>query len=749
MGIDWDKLGTKPKTETAPHTKPEEAASVPAKKEDKKPEEIPMLTASITEEEAKAWWQILVTYITEKGVTDVIFSPEHNTVSCRLNTRLNVFQNLGNKENYEKILFANCSEEKRKEYETNGETDFPMTTFNRRFRSNIFKSFFGISAAYRPLANKSLSWQNNGLTPSIIETIEKTKQGLILVTGPTGSGKCLGKGTKVIMGDGSIKTVEEIKTGDILLGPDSTPRTVLSTTYGNGPLYKITPVKGEPWICNDVHIMTLKRTRKGNLGTYQATGKKTLDCQETTDVSLTEFLSRTPKKTQISKYWKLFRTGVEFPTPKEIAAIDPDTFYHVGLWFGIETETEAETQRLNELSVEWVCQYGNPTKRGVEYKEEINPKSEKRHSKFPFLFGKNWGKLCLKTFFGCFNKTTQKNLPLWAKTSTKEQRYALLAGLLDHTSFTRKLKYTNEEKGFVEDITFLARSLGLWATPPKEKIINEKSYWETHISGKTEKIPTSPLKEKIKSQKKDVLSTGWDATPIGNGEYFGFELDGDGRFLLEDFTVTHNSSTICSMLEYINETQPCHIITIEDPIEYVFKNKKARVQQREIGDHTKSFQSALRSSLRQNPDIIFVGEIRDFETAKTALQAAETGHLVFGTLHTRRAYATISRLLEMAPEGSRSDMRSMLSTALAMVICQRLLEKKGGGIWPAREIMILNPAISSLIKEGKEKQINNQLLIHEAKGMMEWGKCLDYAVRNEIISKEEMENFRDSSEDID
>ena len=227
-------------------------------------------------------------------------------------------------------------------------------------------------------------------------------------------------------------------------------------------------------------------------------------------------------------------------------------------------------------------------------------------------------------------------------------------------------------------------------------------------------------KSGARKQKKDAMVSGWKAKPKGNGKYFGFELDGDGRCLLEDFTVTHNSTTICSMLEYVNERHHYHIITIEDPIEYIFTNKQCAIDQREVGEHTCAFQAALRASLRENPDIIFVGEIRDYETARTALMAADTGHLVFGTLHTRRVYSTISRLLEMAPESNRNEIRAMLSNALSMVVCQRLLQKKGGGIWPAREVMMLNPAISSLIKEGKEKGISNQLTINQSKGMMEW-----------------------------
>jgi twitching motility protein PilT len=141
--------------------------------------------------------------------------------------------------------------------------------------------------------------------------------------------------------------------------------------------------------------------------------------------------------------------------------------------------------------------------------------------------------------------------------------------------------------------------------------------------------------------------------------------------------------------------------------------------------------------------------MRDYETVRTAIQAADTGHLVFATLHTSRVYATISRLLQMAPEGNRAEMRAMLSSCLTMVICQRLLPRRGGGIWPCREIMMLNPAIGSMIKEGKERGIGNQLIINQHNGMMEWGKALELAEKAGIITAEEAFRAKDSTEEID
>jgi Tfp pilus assembly pilus retraction ATPase PilT len=767
---------------------------------------------TISDEDLGLWWKTLMGFVAEKKVTDILFSPESHEVFCRVNTGLELYQRVG-KENYDRLIYDRMIQDrdttggkrdlvvasKIDDLLEHGESDFAITTFGRRMRVNVFKSLKGLCAAFRPLPNKTIPWRDNGLTESVMKILDNTKQGLVLVTGPTGSGKCWGKGTELIMFDGSLRPVEEIKPGELLMGPDSKPRKVLSTTRGKGPLYRIEPVKGESWVCNDAHVMTLKRSVKGqqlrpdgrkrNDGEYQAFGtwfqgapgkKRTEAPQEIVDVPLQEFLDRTGPKQNISQFWKLFRTGVDFPTPKEIAGIETDHFYYLGLWLGDGTRKSNTITNLDEAVVAWVKNYGNqsnwhsrsacyhpdrPELLRIGASQNIS-RAKKRHAKFPFIIGKEGENFCLKTFLGCCLETPKgvkapnlrkgegpKCIPLWAQTSTREQRLALLAGLMDTDGSlgSNCFDFTNKEKALVEATAFIARSLGLWASPPKEKIVAEKTYWRITISGETDIVPTmiSRKQASVRKQKKDALVTGWEAERIGRGEYFGFELDGDGRCLLKDFTVTHNSTTLCSMLEYINEKHPYHIITIEDPIEYIFTNKRCVIDQREVKEHTDNFQSALRASLRENPDIIFVGELRDYETARTALMAADTGHLVLATLHTRRVYSTISRLLEMAPESSRSEMRAMLANAIAMILCQRLLKRKGGGVFPCREIMMLNPAISALIKESKEKGISNQLTINQARGMMEWGRALELAVEAGHITKEEMDKYRDSTEDID
>ncbi len=165
-------------------------------------------------------------------------------------------------------------------------------------------------------------------------------------------------------------------------------------------------------------------------------------------------------------------------------------------------------------------------------------------------------------------------------------------------------------------------------------------------------------------------------------------------------TGSGKSTTLASMLEYINQTKSCHILTIEDPIEFVLSSKKCVISQREIGESTDSFPTALRAALRQDPDIILIGEMRDVETIETALHAAETGHLVMSTMHTLDTSETVNRMVSVFPPHYQKEIRNLVSTVLRWVVSQRLLERADGkGRVPACEIMCVTPRIKDLIKE--------------------------------------------------
>ena len=208
-----------------------------------------------------------------------------------------------------------------------------------------------------------------------------------------------------------------------------------------------------------------------------------------------------------------------------------------------------------------------------------------------------------------------------------------------------------------------------------------------------------------------------------------------GLVLVTGPTGSGKSTTLAAMINYINETQPAHILTIEDPIEFVHQSKKALVNQRELHQHTHSFANALRSALREDPDVILVGEMRDPETIGLALTAAETGHLVFGTLHTTGAAKTVDRIVDVFPAGEKEMVRSMLSESLRAVISQTLLKTRdGNGRVAAHEILISTPAVRNLIRENKISHINSALQSCLSHGMQTLDQALQTLVRQGTIS---------------
>lgn len=201
-------------------------------------------------------------------------------------------------------------------------------------------------------------------------------------------------------------------------------------------------------------------------------------------------------------------------------------------------------------------------------------------------------------------------------------------------------------------------------------------------------------------------------------------------------TGSGKSTTLAAMMDYVNNTRYEHILTIEDPIEFVHESKKCLVNQREVHRDTLGFAEALRSALREDPDIILVGELRDLETIRLALTAAETGHLVFGTLHTTSAAKTIDRVIDVFPAAEKSMVRSMLSESLQAVVSQALLKKTGGGRIAAHEIMIGTPAIRNLIREDKVAQMYSAIQTGSSVGMKTLDQCLKELLQKGLITKE-------------
>ncbi len=210
-----------------------------------------------------------------------------------------------------------------------------------------------------------------------------------------------------------------------------------------------------------------------------------------------------------------------------------------------------------------------------------------------------------------------------------------------------------------------------------------------------------------------------------------------GLVLVTGPTGSGKSTTLAAMIDHINKKHSAHIITIEDPIEFIHQNRRCLINQREVGIHTSGFKSALRAALREDPDIVLVGELRDLETIAIALETAETGHLVFGTLHTNTAPSTVDRIIEVFPAERQNQIRAMLSESLKGVIAQTLCKKKGGGRVAAQEILLVTPAISNLIREGKTFQIPTMMQTGRGLGMITMNDALVALVTSGVVDREE------------
>lgn len=211
-----------------------------------------------------------------------------------------------------------------------------------------------------------------------------------------------------------------------------------------------------------------------------------------------------------------------------------------------------------------------------------------------------------------------------------------------------------------------------------------------------------------------------------------------GLVLVTGPTGSGKSTTLAAMIDYINSTRKDHILTIEDPVEFVHVNKQCLVNQREVSTHTESFSAALRAALREDPDVILVGEMRDLETIELAITAAETGHLVFGTLHTNSAAKTVDRIIDAFPAGQQAQIRTMLSESLKGVISQQLLKRcdKPGRV-AALEILFVNSAIANLIREGKTFQIPSMIQTGKGEGMQLMDQSIMDLLMQKVISPDE------------
>lgn len=373
----------------------------------------------------------------------------------------------------------------------------------------------------------------------------------VLVNAPTGSGKCLGRGTPVLMFDGTVKAVEDVVIGDVLMGPDSQPRNVLSTAAGIGPLYRVTPRKGDSYIVNDAHILSLKIT--GGATKWDCSRSDTYRAGKIHNITVTDYLARSATFRHCAKGW---RTAIDFQ-PGELLPVAP---YFLGAWLGdglsrkpsicsadLEVITEVrEVAEASGLEVRIEHQQGNRSvvahahaSHGGAHEDKYNGLTETlRH-------------------LGVLNN---KHIPHTYLTASRADRLELLAGLLDTDGslYGGGFDFIQKSERLSREVAFLARSLGFAAYVKESRKTCSNNgvsgtYWRVSISGDCSLIPNRIPRKKAtpRAIKKDPLLVGLSVEPIGEGEYFGFEIDGDRLFVLGDFTVTHNTVLASALMEMV------------------------------------------------------------------------------------------------------------------------------------------------------------------------------------------------------
>jgi len=370
----------------------------------------------------------------------------------------------------------------------------------------------------------------------------------VLMQAPTGAGKCLGKDTPVIMFDGSIKMAQDVIEGDILMGPDSSPRAVVSTCIGREEMYRVTPLRGgDSFVCNGSHILSLKRTNatisKSAKG-YESRSKLKGHIE---NISVNDYLQKSKTFKHIYKLWR--SPEINFKQKESSLPLDP---YFLGVWLGDGTSRSVSVTTEDEVIKEYLRGFAIYNKLSVRT-EGAGGNSETLH-----LVGERFKKNGLRSALIDLKVLNNKHIPHNYLTSSKESRLQILAGLLDTDGHLSKNCYdfVQKNKNIAQGVVFISRSLGLRAhiVPCKKSHDRGKtvgSYYRVSISGQTDIIPCK-VKRKIaspRSQKKDPLLTGFTVKPLGVGTYYGFELSGPDRlFLLGDFTVTHNTIMAIHMI---------------------------------------------------------------------------------------------------------------------------------------------------------------------------------------------------------
>lgn len=371
------------------------------------------------------------------------------------------------------------------------------------------------------------------------------------VLGMTGSGKCLAPDTPVLMYDGTIQRAVDVKQGQLLMGPDSTPRKVLSTTTGRSEMFRITPTKGDSWVCNDVHVLTL---RNGTTG-------------EIVDIALDEYLAKS-EGSVFRRLHKQFSVGVDFP-PREDPSVDP---YFLGAWFGDGHKSLNEKGQLRSVVVSKpdeeilaTCKataqaWGLTVTTARTYPKDLN-----RCLSHSLVTRRGYPNKLLRALRELVGSNIR--VPASVRLGSKRVRLEFLAGFLDTDGHLDHgvFEFTQKREDYIDDVFFIAKSLGFQCTRSTKNVRGE-TYHRLHISGDTHLIPTriSRKRAATRKQRKHPTSVGFSVESIGVGDYAGFTLDGDGRFLLGDFTVTHNTGLLLGMAEgLIDNDVPIILVDIK------------------------------------------------------------------------------------------------------------------------------------------------------------------------------------------
>jgi hypothetical protein len=442
-----------------------------------------------------------------------------------------------------------------------------------------------------------------------------------LLMGSTGSGKCLGKGTPILLYNGNVVPVENVRVGDTLMGPDSTPRRVLSLARGREELFRVTPTKGEPYVVNRSHILSLKATglpvtRHGVPLRLRTAHGKSVGSGEVVNLSVDEYLESTKTFKHVAKGW---RTGVEFAEAGPLP-VDP---YFVGLWLGDGTSRGLSITTADTVILDYLYAFARKNDlRVVDYTYGDRCPTYGLSCKT-----RAQGNAVLNSMRAMGLCDGSKHIPHEYLTASRKDRLALLAGLLDSDGHLSKncYDYVSDDRRLSDSVVFLCRSLGLAAyvakTVKAAQTGTSGTYYRVSISGDTWQVPTRLGRKQAtrRAQKKDVLMTGITVDSIGEGDYYGFEIDGDRLFLLGDFTVTHNTeiSKVTQLyhlylLSCLDNPQGYYGLPKATSIVFAIMAAKPHVTKKVIYDplrhmveHIPYFQKHLRPSKLVESEMIF------------------------------------------------------------------------------------------------------------------------------------------------